>query len=430
MRILITGTTGESMPPPYGGVQKLILNTAKRWRERGHEMGITFTYGPKNPDDIGAKAEYFYEYKSHNQPIKFTKILFLIRYFFSNPRLYITLLGQHRAICPHVSRETLLYTAYGVYLNNIFKKFKPDIILTEAALIKSFMAAEIARRHKVPVVVDVYAEVRDLSMGENRYLTNNQRDFYWRSFLSRFSLVIGLDNCSVEMRSYLPEERLKEFVDTGGAKYFSGHVSESKRELREHFKLPQDAFLVGAVGAFELRKGHDHLIEAISILDKKGYKVGVVVCGGGDPKHWSLLVKKLGVEDRVFLFQRLSEEELRKLHRTMDVYTNLSHTQRMCGFDQSLIEAMSGGLPVIVYENGALPRVARNGESGIVVPINKIPMVAEAILQLMNLSPEKRKLMGDKSKEFALKFDYDITCAEKLTWFEELVSKNKKDAIL
>ena len=184
-------------------------------------------------------------------------------------------------------------------------------------------------------------------------------------------------------------------------------------------------FLVGAVGAFELRKGHDHLIRAIAILRDQGHNVGVVACGGGHPANWYALAKELGVEDRVFLFQRLSEEELRRLHRTMDVYTNLSHTQRMCGFDQSLIEAMSGALPVVVYENGALPRVAQNGESGIVVPINKIPSVADAILQLMKLSPEERKKMGEKSREFALKFDYDVTCAEKLTWFEELVAQNK-----
>ena len=408
------------MPPPYGGIQKLILNTARRWREKGHDIGITFTYTSRKPDDIGAKAEYFYEYK--RRPTKSDKILFLIRYFLSNPKLYLELFRAHRAICPHVSRETFLYTAYGVYLDRVFSVFKPDIVLTEAALIKSFMASEIARRYNVPVVMDVYAEVRDLSMGENRYLTNNQRDFYWRAFLKCFSLVIGLDNCSVEMRAYLPEEKLKEFVDTGGAKYFSEKIPQSKQELRTSFNLPQGMFLVGAIGAFELRKGHDHLIQAVAILAKKGHNVGVVACGGGDPKNWYKLARELGVDDRVFLFQRLSEEELRRLHRTMDVYTNLSHTQRMCGFDQSLIEAMSGGLPVIVYENGALPRVAQGGESGLVVPINKILSVADAILQIMKLSPEERKKMGEKSVEFALKFDYDVTCAEKLTWFEELVA--------
>src|SRR3989344_999227 len=280
MKILITGTTGEGMPPPYGGIQKLILNTARRWREKGHEIGITFTYTSPNPDDIGAKAQYFYEYKSY--PTKLAKVLFLFYYFLSNPGLYMQLFRAHRAICPHVSQETLLYTAYGVYLDKVFSIFKPDIVLTEAALIKSFMAAEISRRRNIPVVVDVYAEVRDLSMGENRHLTNNQHDFYWRAFLKRFSLVIGLDNCSVEMRSYLPEEKLKEFVDTGGAKYFSEKIPQSKQELRTSFNLPQGMFLVGAIGAFELRKGHDHLIQAVAILAKKGHNVGVVACGGGD----------------------------------------------------------------------------------------------------------------------------------------------------
>ena len=82
MKILITGTTGESMPPPYGGVPKLSLLIASVWKKEGHKVAITFPYRPPNGDDLGAGVEYFFEYKG--KPNKIKKIVFLLRYFFAN----------------------------------------------------------------------------------------------------------------------------------------------------------------------------------------------------------------------------------------------------------------------------------------------------------------------------------------------------------
>src|SRR5689334_7286616 len=150
MKILITGTTGNSMPPPYAGIPKLVLSTAKHWQKEGHEVAITFTYQPQKPDDLGANAKYYFEYAA--RPGQLTKFLFLVKYFLKNPSLYLSLFKAYKTICPHITRETYLYTAYGVYLDQVFEDFKPDIVLGEAVLIKSFMAADIANRRKVPIV--------------------------------------------------------------------------------------------------------------------------------------------------------------------------------------------------------------------------------------------------------------------------------------
>lgn len=424
MKILITGTTGNSMPPPYAGIPKLILSTARLWREQGHEVAITFTYKPANPDDLGAKATYFFEYAS--RPGQLQKFLFLTKYFLASPRLYRSLFASYRAICPHVTRETYLYTAYGVYLDQVFEEFKPDIVLGEAVLIKSYMAAEIANRRKVPIVFDVYAEVRDLSMGENRHLNEDQRKRYWVTFLNKAQLVLGMDNCSVEMKAYLPKHKLRVFWDTGDYEFYSQLVTESREELREHFKLPQKTFLVGAVGSFELRKGHDHLIRAVAILAKQGYDVGIVICGsqGGNAK-WREIAQEEGVADRAYFFTSISERELVKLHHAVDLYTNFSNTQRMCGYDLALTEAMSTGLPVVVYDNGALAKTVAGG-NGFAVPMNDIEAAAEAILKVYNLTPEKRKEMGMISAEFAATIDLRITTGIKLNWFKEIVNTYQK----
>jgi hypothetical protein len=90
MKILITGTTGESMPPPYGGVPKLSLLVAGAWKKMGHQVGVSFVYRPQKAEDFNAGAEYFFEYNL--KPSKLRKALFLLKYFLSNPFLYINLL--------------------------------------------------------------------------------------------------------------------------------------------------------------------------------------------------------------------------------------------------------------------------------------------------------------------------------------------------
>src|SRR3989344_2250698 len=98
MKILITGTTGESMPPPYGGVPKLCLLVAGVWKKLGHEVAITFVYRPDNADELGAEAQYFFEYES--KPTKIKKIIYFFKYFFKNPALYFYLLFSYLIILP------------------------------------------------------------------------------------------------------------------------------------------------------------------------------------------------------------------------------------------------------------------------------------------------------------------------------------------
>lgn len=426
MNILITGTTANSMPPPYAGVPKLILATARLWKKKGNNVAITWRYKPKGADDLGAGATYFYEYDGEDQPNRVAKVAFLIKYATRNFSLYKELVSSYKAICPRAPREVYLYAAYGVFLDEVFDTFRPDVVLGEAALIKSFMAAQIAKRRNVPIALDVYSEVRDFSMGVNRFLSDLERKRYWTELLGSADLVLGMDNCSVELRAHAREGTLKEFWDTGDYEFFSQPIKETKEELRAHFNLPSRTFLASAVGSFELRKGHDHLIMAVARAVREGLDVGAVICGGqGNRQKWRDVAREAGLsEDRLFFFSNISELELVKLHHAVDVYTNLSNSPRMCGFDLALTEAMSAGLPVIVYDNGALYKVIQ-GEStnGYLVPMNDIPKVTNAIKKLYQKTEVERKEMGRISSEFASQYDLRKTTALKLEWLSELCKK-------
>ncbi len=425
-RILITGSTGESMPPPYGGTQNVSLQYAKIWKKMGHEVGVSFVYKPENADDLGAKADYFFEYVG--KPTKLKKIIFTLRYFFKNPKLYSVLFSKYFKIYPFFSRETFIYSSYGVWAEGVISEFRPDIITCQTTLIKTFMIAEIARMKGIPVIFEPYAEIHDLQMGVNKKLDESGRDKYWKYFLGLSELVIGMDNCSVGPLMYLGEEKVKVFYDTCDYEYYQKELKESKENIRKSFGIPSDQFLLVMTGAYHYRKGHDQLIKAVAVLNKQGHKnIGAVLVGGNVGKEkWVDLSKALGVSENVFFLQNLNEENKLRLYKSTDGYCNFSNSTRSCGLDLALLEAMSCATPIIVYDNGALPTAVPEAKNGFIVPTGDINGIAEAIISLYNKSEGERRQMAESSRIFASRTDLNVTAKIKEGWFMEVMKNYKK----
>lgn len=410
------------MPPPYAGVQNVSLLYAKTYKKLGHLVAVTFVYRPENSDDLGAKADYFFEYGS--KPNKTRKVLFLLKYFFKNPFLYVKLFKEYFAICPRLTPEIVLYSAYGVFMEGVIKKWKPDIIACQTALIKTFMISVVAKKLNIPVVYEPYAEIHDLKMGVNKHLNESQRNKYWSYFLKMSDLVIGMDNCSVGALAYLPKEKVKVFYDTCDFEFYQKKLNESKVELRKSFNLPTNKFLVAMTGAFHYRKGHDQLIKAIAVLKNRGLAgIGAVIVGGDvGMEKWVELAKEEGVSDCIYFLQNLSEEKKLRLYKSVEGYCNLSNSTRSCGLDLALLEAMSCALPIIVYDNGALPNAVREN-NGYLVPTGDVGGVADAVLDLYKKTEEARQEMAEGSRRFASKTDLSVTSEIKINWFKEVLNK-------
>lgn len=421
MRILITGTTGDSMPPPYGGIPKVSLLYARAWREIGHTVAVTFVYKPENADDFGAQAEYFFEYTQ--KPNKLTKIIFLIKYFIKNPVLYFLLLSSYIRIYPKIQIETILYSAYGVYMDSVISTYKPDIIVSETALIKTHMILEIARTRHIPVVIDTYAEIRDKKMGVNKHLSEMEQKKYWVAYLNRAQLIIGMSNCTDGPRKYVSGDKIKEFYDTCDFAMSRTDISESKEELRKYFGLPEKSFIVGAVGAFDARKGYSELIRAVAKRVNEGDDVVVVICGAGDSSEWRELAIKENIADRAYFFTSLKEIELIKFHKTLDLYSNMSNSSRSCGYDLALLEAMASALPVIVSDTGVLSTAVEEGINGYVTKTNDINSIASGIHLVYQKSSDERKKMGERSREVVEKYDIRTTSKIKYDWLDEVRKK-------
>ncbi len=397
MKILFVGQVGESLPPPYAGVPKRALLLAKLWREQGAEVGICFTHRHDHEDDLGANASYFFEYE--RTPRAGAKIAFIARAVLLHPILYTSLVSQAIRAFGTLSKDIIIYAAYGVFINKIMGTFTPDVVVAESGLHRAFFAALIAKKRKLPFVLETYAEVHDHSV--MRFKNDAARTHFWKTFFSMCARIIApSDYCAKGPLTYAPAEQVHMvFATTLDVAIFEND-KRTQSEGREHFKLPTGEFIVLAVGSFSPRKGHDHMIEAMAMLRKKGHNVGVLLCGEGNPQWLRDLAKERGVEGSTHIFQNLSESDLRLLFRSADMYCDASNTPRAC-LGIALTEALATGIPAIAYDMAGLPEVVKNNETGYLVPVDDIPALADTIEKLYNASPQERSDFGQKGLQRA-----------------------------
>lgn len=167
--------------------------------------------------------------------------------------------------------------------------------------------------------------------------------------------------------------------------------------------------LIG-VGRINDEKNIPLLINAINILNEKGYRVKVDWYGKKYPIYelCSNLVNKLNMED-TFKFHEPSLEIVKE-YQTSDIFVLTSFYE---GFSNVICEAMSCGLPIIasdVSDNGVL---VKDGINGFVFPSNDKDKLADCIIRYLNLSEEQKTVMGKKSRERALSMFSPVSFVEK-----------------
>ncbi len=422
-RILVVGTVGVSLPPPYAGIPKLTLLVARLWREKGAAVAVSFVEKRTPADDLGAGAEYFFEFSSEN-PTKFDKLVFLFKYFFCNPILYFKLFFLYHHADPVITREVFLYSAYGVFVDQIVQNFKPTVIVCEAALIKGFMAMQVGNLRGTPVVIDTYAEVHDDSMWVNKRMSESEREIFWKYFLNRAALIIAPSYyCAKGPLKYLAKENVKVVYPGIDIALSNSQEIGTQKSAREYFKLPQEPFFVTAVGAFSLRKGHDHLIRAVAEARRAGHAISLTLCGPGPQEQWRELARTENISEHVYFFTALSELELYRLYRACDLYCDASNTPRAC-LGMSLTEAALMELPVVAYDAGGLPEVVREGETGFLVPLNDVSALSRALIRASEMPREDLHQFGVRGREWMLGLvDIELMAINKLSILTE-VSKS------
>ncbi len=158
-------------------------------------------------------------------------------------------------------------------------------------------------------------------------------------------------------------------------------IRPKKQILIDRFGLRKDfktILFVGGMDEAHAFKGIPILLQAISILKKRGERVQLLLVGDGSHRvAYEKEASTLHIEDVTHFTGRVSDDELPYMYNLADVFT-LPSVTRGEAFGLVLLEAMASGVPVVASDLPGLRTVAKKGH-GRVVPPGNPALLAQAL---------------------------------------------------
>jgi glycosyltransferase involved in cell wall biosynthesis len=326
MRILIT--TGI-FPPDIGGPATYVPTIAKALAERGHQVTVLTTSEPENLQWDDSIYPFFVSRINRRQKIWLRSLKCIAE---------ILRLGRAADV---------------IYANGVY---------FEAAIASKFL-----RKPLVMKIVGDEAWERSVRRG---WTKDNFEDFQQRCQSWQAELLKRHRSWVVRQadRVIVPSQYLANWVVKWGVPtekiaviYNAVEIPDKVEPLSIPLKTPVKAVTVGRLVPW---KQVDGLIEALNEISELGL---VVVGDGPERPRLERIAQELGVSGRVYFPGQRSKKETLSLMAACDLLV-LNSTYE--GLPHTVLEAMALGLPVIATAVGGTPEVVRDGETGLLVPLN------------------------------------------------------------
>ena len=152
-------------------------------------------------------------------------------------------------------------------------------------------------------------------------------------------------------------------------------------------------------------KGHEHLIEAATLLCERRVKFKMIFAGGGKRlEEFRRMVVAKQLQHHVEFRGFVSDAELKCLYSEADIFALPSSGE---GFGLVYLEAMAHSLPCLAVNAGAAPEVVINNKTGVCVEYGDIPAIAGALERLVS-DADWRMELGEKGR---CRYDTNFTVA-------------------
>lgn len=166
--------------------------------------------------------------------------------------------------------------------------------------------------------------------------------------------------------------------------------------------MPNDAPLIGIVGRISPWKGQRVFVEAAQRVREKFPQarfqiIGSAMFGEADyERETRVLASSLGLDKHLEWLGFRSD--VPQLMRELDVLVHASTSGEP--FGQVIIEGMSLGVPVVATRGGAVPEIIRQGETGMMVPMDDAHAMADAITDLLS-NPQTARAIAKAGQQHA-----------------------------
>jgi len=217
-----------------------------------------------------------------------------------------------------------------------------------------------------------------------------------RRLLRYTSLIIALSEQIVETSKFLKDFNKKIIVIPNGVDPTYSRIKLTKSEARRIIGVPINAKIILFVGNLTKLKGYHILLEAMKDVIAKVPNAIAIFVG-------PCIEKCKNTDPHVIFTGPLSHEKLRFYYKAADVFVLPSFSE---GLPNTLLEAASFGLPLVVSDLKQLEAIVIDGVNGLIAKKGHSKSFAEKIIQVL-CDDRLRKTLGKKSKEISKKYSWE-----------------------
>jgi glycosyltransferase involved in cell wall biosynthesis len=240
-------------------------------------------------------------------------------------------------------------------------------------------------------------------------------DSLWIRFFDR--IVAVSNEVKEEMLKYkIPGKKIR--VIDNGISLERFEKRDETRKMKTLLGFEEKTRVIGTVGSLVIEKGHIYLLEAArQILDVVKDLKFLIIGDGPLRKALEEKSEELGLKkDVIFMGQR---KDIPELLTAMDIFVLPSIKE---GLPVALLEAMAAKRPIVATRVGAIPRVIKSKDIGLLVEPKDISGLRDALASLID-DPERMKLLARGGfGRVSMDFSSDEMCKHYLELYNEITN--------
>ena len=255
--------------------------------------------------------------------------------------------------------------AFAWRLREVLARERPDLLHSHSRRGADLLGGLAARACGVPAVVS-----RRVDHTEPAWLARLRYGGYAR-------VVAISDGVAAALRaSGVAPGRIEVIRSAVDVERFAGQAD--RRRLARAFGIPAGTLALAAVGQLIARKGHRHLLEAMSLLANRMPPMYLVIFGQGE-----LEAALMREAERLGLVGTVQFAGFRAdLDDYLGAFDLMVHPALREGLGVVMLKAAAAGVPVIAFDVAGVREAVAHGETGLLVPPRDAAALADAIERL------------------------------------------------
>ena len=164
-------------------------------------------------------------------------------------------------------------------------------------------------------------------------------------------------------------------------------VHQKIMKLSGNTNKSEKIFKIVSIGRCHWKKGYTFALDAMTILKKEGIQFHyTIVAAGKDHENILYQIYDLGLSEHVTFINGLPHNRVldQLIDSNLFLLSSLSE-----GISNSVLEAMSLGVPVLTTDCGGMGEVIKNGENGFLVPVRDPDSIAIELINIIKMDSSK-----------------------------------------